>query len=100
MKEKHYYICENSTTGIFTGIYDAWVARYGHENNKILVEEPENYELFTKFIYVVPDLDKAEKVKHSIRQKISNEAYVMVYNASISKDKAKADVIYLSLIHI
>lgn len=98
MKEKHYYICENSTTGIFTGIYDAWEARYGHDNNRILVEEPANYEFFTKYIHVKPDLDKAEKVKRSIRQKISNDAYVAIYNASISKDKAKADVIYRFLI--
>lgn len=98
MKEKHLYICENSTTGIFTGIYDAWEARYGHENNRILVEEPGNYELFTKMIYVKPDLDKAEKVKNSIRKKISNEAYITVFNATLSKDKAKADVIYRFLI--
>ena len=98
MKEKHVYICENSTTGIFTGIYDAWAARYGHDNNRLLVEEPENLEFFTKFIKVEPDFTKAEKVKQSIRQKISNEAYMAVYNASISKDKEKADVIYRFLI--
>ncbi|SET37212.1 TIGR03915 family putative DNA repair protein [[Clostridium] polysaccharolyticum] len=98
MKEKHIYICENSTTGIFTGIYDAWASKYGHENNRILVEEPENYEFFTKFIYVQPDLEKAEKVKRSIIQKISKEAYMTVYNGSISKDKEKADVIYRFLI--
>lgn len=98
MKEKHLYICENSTTGIFTGIYDAWASRYGHENNRILVEEPENYEFFTKMIYVEPDWEKAEKVKRSIRQKISNDAYITVYHASISQDKEKADVIYRFLI--
>lgn len=98
MKEKHLYVCENSTTGIFTGIYDAWAARYGHDNNRILVEEPLNYEFFTQIIKVEPDLEKAEKVKRSIIQKISKDAYILVYNASISKDKAKADVIYRFLI--
>lgn len=98
MKEKHLYVCENSTTGIFTGIYDAWAARYGHDNNRILVEEPLNYEFFTQIIKVEPDMEKAEKVKRSIIKKISMEAYIVVYNASISKDKAKADVIYRFLI--
>lgn len=98
MKEKHLYICENSTTGIFTGIYDAWEARYGHENNRILVEEPMNFEFFTKFIYVQPDITKAEKVRRSIRQKISEEAYRAVFHVSTSKDKEKADIIYRFLI--
>jgi len=98
MKEKHIYICENSTAGIFTAIYDAWAARYGHDNNQILVEEPENYELFSKFIYAETDWKKAEKVGCAIKEKISYEAYLAVYYATLSKDKRKADFIYRFLI--
>lgn len=98
MKEKHVYICENSTAGIFTGIYDAWAAQYGHDNNQILVEEPDNFELFSKFIYVETDMEKAEKVTRTIQKKISKDAYVAVFHATLSKDKMKADTIYRFLI--
>lgn len=98
MKEKHIYICENSTAGIFTAIYDAWAAKYGHDNNQILVTEPDNYEFFSKFIYIETDLEKAEKVTRSIKQKISYEVYLAVYHATLSKEKRKADFIYRFLI--
>ena len=40
------FICEDSLDGIFTGVYDAWASRYGHQNVALLAHEPENYMLF------------------------------------------------------
>ena len=40
------FICEDSIDGIFTGVYDAWASRLGHENIALMAYEPENYMLF------------------------------------------------------
>lgn len=98
MKTKHVYLCENTTDGIFTGIYDAWASKYGHEFNQIQIGEPENLELFCEYIAVKPDGEKAEKVARSICSKISRPAYQLVCRSALSKDRNKADSIYRFLI--
>lgn len=97
-KPMHVYICENSIDGILTGIYDAWASRYGHSNNRILVKEPDNLELFCDYIYVETDAEKAAKVSNSIRDKISAEAQAMVLYSALSKDLDKAESIYRFII--
>ncbi|SFR93713.1 TIGR03915 family putative DNA repair protein [Anaeromicropila populeti] len=98
MKNKRIYICENTTDGIFTAIYDAWASSYGHDYNQIAVREPDNYQFFSEFIYVKTDLDKAVKVSRSICGKISWQAYEMVFHSTLSKNENKADIIYRFLI--
>ncbi len=98
MKTKHVYICEDTTAGIFTGIYDAWVSRYGHTNNEIRVKEPDNLEFFSEYIYVKTDNEKALKVTKSICSKISEEIYIILYNVSLSNRPEKAEHIYRFLI--
>jgi len=98
MKIKHIYICENSTAGIFTAIYDAWASGYGHDYNEIVAGEPVNLELFSEYIRVDTDIEKADKVAKSIQKKISMQAYIMVYNSTLSKEERKADIIYRFLI--
>ena len=31
----HIFLCEDSIDGIFTGIYDAWASRVGHDRVKL-----------------------------------------------------------------
>ena len=50
-----------------------------------------NMELFSEYIPVEPDEEKAEKVARSIRNKISEEAYEMVGYAAVSDSPWKAD---------
>mgnify|MGYP001417517865 FL=1 len=73
------FLCENSIDGIFTAIYQAWNSGYGHANVKIEEQsESNNYsnmELFSDYINVNTDLDKAMKVSRSIKQKLSKEIY-------------------------
>lgn len=84
--------------GIFTGIYDAWASRYGHDNNRIQVGGPDDMELFCEYITVEADTQKAESVARSIRSKISEEAFRLVGYSVLSKDRGKADSIYRFLI--
>lgn len=102
MPNKHIYLCDNSVDGILTAIYLAWSSRYGHANIKI-EEKYEgskftNIELFAEYIVVDIDYTLSEKVSHSIRKKISEEAYEMVCRVALSDHEGKADLIYRFLI--
>ena len=50
--------CEDSTEGIFTGVYDAWASRLGHGNVKLEAGTGHEMELF---------LDKAKAWQRSPR---------------------------------
>ena len=51
--------CEDTLTGILTGVYDAWDSRLGHENVRLQSGDQENLELFCEYEEVEPDLVKA-----------------------------------------
>lgn len=93
------YLCENTVDGIFTAIYDAWSSGLGHANNYIQVDIPGyNRQLFSEYIEVKTDYEKASKVAGSIQKKISNEVYDWIFNAAVSYDLDKADAIYRVII--
>lgn len=96
------FLCDNSIDGIFTAIYQAWSSGYGHANVKIEEKsEKNNYtniELFSDYIKVKTDYDKAIKVSRSIKSKISLEVYEMVCRVALSNHKGKGDLIYRFLI--
>jgi len=98
--EKYIYRCEDSAEGVLTGIYDAWASVHRHEQNRIEIcmKEWEVPLLFAKYIDVVPDAEKSEKVQRSIRLRISEEAYEMVMKAVLSQDPEKGEIIYRFLI--
>ena len=102
MERKRIYLCDNSIDGIFTAIYIAWSSRLGHSNVKI-EEKGEgskfsNIELFAEYVAVDTDVELANKVGKSIRQKISVEAYEMSCRVALSDYSGKADLIYRFLI--
>ena len=41
--------CEDSTEGIFTGVYDAWASRLGHGNVKLEAGTGHEMELFSEY---------------------------------------------------
>ena len=96
------FLCENSIDGIFTAIYQAWSSGYGHANVKIEEQcEKNNYsnmQLFSDYIMVKTDFEQAIKVSHSIKKKISLEAYEMICRVALSDYQGKGDLIYRFLI--
>lgn len=102
MNTKRIYLCDNSIDGIFTAIYLAWSSRLGHSNIKI-EEKSEgskysNIELFAEYVGVDTDYILSVKVAKSIQDKISQEAYEMVYRVALSDYTGKSDLIYRFLI--
>ena len=55
------FVCEDSPEGIFTGVYDAWNSRLGHENVRLEVQGEYNYSLFSEYREVAVDRLKAQK---------------------------------------
>lgn len=101
------FVCENSTDGIFTAIYDAYESRYGHSNIRLQLEEHHNnYELFQEYIHVCTNPQKSEKVARTLRKRLGEEIYSMLYQASVSDGRPqnqkhwmdKADAIYKSVV--
>jgi len=94
--------CEDSIDGIFTAVYQAWSSEYGHDNVMIEVLDQKNsypnMQLFSEYIPVKTDLDKALKVSRSIKQKISDQVYEIVYRVALSECQQKGDLIYRFLI--
>ncbi|MDD5937069.1 MAG: TIGR03915 family putative DNA repair protein [Clostridiales bacterium] len=101
MKIIRIYQCEDSVEGIFTAVYVAWAARYGHDYIKLQIKSEDgstNYELFSEYIDVKKDSALADKVAESIRKKISVSAYQMVVRAALSDHPCKANSIYHFLV--
>lgn len=92
--EKTIFQCEDSTDGIFTGVYEGWASRLGHEHVGLQVGTDGNYELFSRYIATPADNEKAFKVARTLRERLGEEEYGFIYQASLSKDRDKADAIY------
>lgn len=92
---KHILQCEDSIEGIFTGVYEAWRLKYGHDNTTLeLLERQDTPQLFAEYSRIVPDPEKAYKVLRTIREKGSGEIYRRLFYAACAGEADKADVIY------
>lgn len=92
------FVCGQEVEDIWCGIYDAWMSRLGHRNVR-LEPKGKNRELFCEYREVVTESWKAEKVTESIRRKLSEGLYEVVYRAALSEDYDRADKIYRFLIY-
>lgn len=87
-------MCEDSIDGIFTAIYDVWACRYHHNEIKVQVIQEHNLELFTEYITIDTDLEKAVKVTRTLYHRFGEDAYSSICQAALSNDPKKADAIY------
>lgn len=92
------FLCEDTLTGILTGVYDAWASRLGHEHVRLQSGENGELELFCEYEEVEPDLVKAEKVLRTIRTRLGEEAYEMIAYAAAYPHIGKADAIYRMIV--
>ena len=93
---KYILQCEDSIEGIFSAVYAAWELKYGHENTVLQVHgsEGSNIELFSTYISLVPDAEKAAKVINTIRRLCSDTVYERLFYAACADAPDKADAIY------
>ena len=92
------FVYEDSPEGIFTGVYDAWSSRLGHENVRLEVQGEYNYSLFSEYREVAVDQLKAQKVVRSVRRSLSELAYSWIYRTALSEREDRAEAVYRFLV--
>lgn len=90
-------VCEDSLTGILSGVYHAWADGYNRNDLKLQIGEAEEYELFAQYIHVESDEMLAEKVKRRIVNQFGKECYEKLYYASWSYWAEKGNAIYQTI---
>ncbi|MCD7725187.1 MAG: TIGR03915 family putative DNA repair protein [Clostridiales bacterium] len=97
--EEKYLVCEDSLEGIFTGIYDAYALREGHEHIHIQIGEETNYRLFADYRYISPDFVKTDKVAGTLKKRLGENVYYDICRAAASYNKEeKGDAIYRTVV--
>lgn len=99
------FICENSIDGIFSGVYDAWASKYGHQNIRLVTAPLDNYELFQEYITVLPDVTKSCKVARTISSRFGTDVYEHICYAILANEQTtnrhgldKADCVYRTIL--
>lgn len=96
--EEKYLICEDSIEGVFTGIYDAYALREGHEHLHIQIGEEENLRLFASYLYITPDLVKTRKVAETIQKRLGTDTYMSICRALATEDTGKGQAVYRTVV--
>ena len=90
--------CTDSLDGILTGVYEAWDSGLGHANVKLKIEAQDTLELFCEYRQVEPDLEKAERVLRTVRQRLGEAAREAICYAASCTHPGRADAIYRMIV--
>ena len=93
-EERMIFRCEDSVDGIFTAIYKAW--EYGTSRSSVELNICATMRLFVQYADVEADYGIALKVADTIRNRLSEEVYNIVWRAALSDGADKAEHIYYS----
>ena len=91
---KKIYVCNDTITGIFSAIYDAWKEGREEKECGIAIKGMLEQELFCEYILGEENLHKEQAVERLIRKHLGGQAYADIWHASLASDKDKADAIY------
>ncbi len=83
--------CDGSVDGILTAVFEAWSTDI--RTSEISVDRHGNMVLFAEYRDVVTDYDKAARVASAVINKISPEAYELVYYACLSDDAERGNAV-------
>ena len=95
--------CEDSLEGIFTGIYEAYNSKLGHNNIRLCSAPDDNLELFCKYRTITPDSAKSQKVSHTLLERFGEDGYTMLCEAALSHTATplsidKAEAVYKTVV--
>ncbi|MGI6007412.1 MAG: TIGR03915 family putative DNA repair protein [Ruminococcus sp.] len=92
------FTCADDVGAMMTCIYEAYASRLGHRNIRLELEPVSQLELFCQYRHIDYDEKKASSVIHSIRKKISLEAWQLIYQTALSWRQDRLDCIYRFLL--
>lgn len=90
---KTVYVCSDTVTGIFSGIYDAWKAQKGEEECTIAFRGMIEAELFCDYVEVEETQHKAQAVETLIQRHLGKQAYWDIYHAVLADDLKKGEAV-------
>ncbi len=90
---KAVYICNDSVTGIFSAVYDAWKAGGREETCGIAFRGNVDQQLFCTYCEVEESEKKAEAVERMILKHLGSTVYRFLYYAALSNDCGKGNAI-------
>ena len=101
--EEYVFICEDSLEGIFSGIYEAYEFKKeegieSHDMLHLAIREPDMHRLFTQYIRLETDEEKAKKVIRTVKRELGEHTYYDLCLAAICADEEKADAIYHTIV--
>lgn len=99
MAEQIILVCEDSDTGILTGVYEAYERKLDHDRTVIQVGEEENLCLFSEYIKIETSNTKAEKVIRTIEKRFGRETLQIILEALASTDRQKGNAVYHMIVH-
>lgn len=91
-------ICEDSLTGILTGIYRAYEWKLKPEDTVIQIGEEGNLVLFAEYTHIEPDEDAAFKVIRSIKRILGESVAYDLETALLSDDMTKGNAVYHTIV--
>ena len=94
MSSYHYLMirvfqCEDSLTGILTGVYDGWANRLGHSHVRLAILDQGNMELFCEYEEVMADTDKGGEGLRPHRERGGGDAPGMIARGAAGPPKAQ-----------
>lgn len=98
MSEHYILICEDSETGILTGVYEAYERKLDHDTTVLQVGEEENLRLFAEYIRILPSQEKADKVIRTIRRRFGEETLRIMLEALAATDSSKGHAVYQMIV--
>ncbi|MBO5292412.1 MAG: TIGR03915 family putative DNA repair protein [Lachnospiraceae bacterium] len=91
-------LCEDSLEGILTGVYEAYRCHFVPQQTRLQCGEVDNYRLFTEYISIETEAEKAKKVMRTLRERMGEETFQAICRAASSADSRKADAIYHTIV--
>lgn len=92
------YVCEDSLTGIFSGIYEVWKRKMTAEEVGLEVGDSFERRLFCEYIFCKAEERKALAVIRMIQKNLGADVYEKISYALLSADRRKADMVFRAML--
>lgn len=92
------YVCEDSLTGIFSGIYEVWKRKMTAEEAGLEVGDSFERRLFCEYIFCKAEERKALAVIRMIQKNLGADAYEKISYALLSADRRKAEMVFRAML--
>lgn len=92
------YVCEDSLTGTFSGIYEVWKRKMTAEEAGLEVGDSFERRLFCEYIFCKAEERKALAVIRMIQKNLGADVYEKISYALLSADRRKADMVFRAML--